>query len=144
MVHDRARSAQAIHSVSTTSVMHIVGEVDAASAPAIGRQARRVCWSAPQTLLVDLTGVTFFAAAGLSLLVDIHRQTQLTETALYLIAPPRVMRLLRITGLAKMFRTQDRAVAAEIPAAGAGRPPVTPAPPSDADAGKGLLRLVSD
>jgi hypothetical protein len=55
----------------------------------------------------------------------------------------------RITGLDKVFRTQDTvrqptAVAGEPPAGDSGRQPVAPAPSSDLEDRKGLLRLVSD
>jgi anti-sigma B factor antagonist len=157
MVNNRTLSSQARRAVAATSVirgeyivvLRVVGELDVVSAPAIGREARRVCWSVPTTLLVDLTGGTFFGAAGLTLLVDVHRQTQLAGTELYLVAPQRIVRLLRITGLTQVFRTLDTvneatASACESPADDSDQQLVAPAPPSDIDTRKGLLRLVSD
>src|ERR1041384_766047 len=153
MVHHRTPSSPGRQSLATTGVTrgdHIVvlcvaGEVDGDSAPPIYRAARRVCWSVPPTLLVDLTGVTFFGAAGLTLLTDIHRQARVAGTVLYLVAPPRIVHLLRITGLNRTFPTHDtvshtKAAARQNLAGLTARPAAPPALNSDVDTYEGLLR----
>ncbi|ALG06985.1 STAS domain-containing protein [Kibdelosporangium phytohabitans] len=99
-----------------TSVLRVVGDVTIESVPIVDLRVRRVCRSDPGALLVDLTGVSFFGAAGLTLLLDIHRRTQLADTTLLLVAPSHIVRLLRITGLEPVFQIHDtvrHAVAAD-------------------------------
>lgn len=160
MVHNGMPSSRAGRAVASASVIrgkHVVvvcvaGEVDVVSAPAIVRVARRACWSTPAILIVDLTEVIFFGAAGLTLLVDVHRQTQLAGTTLYLVAPSWVARLLRITGLDQVFAAHDPAHHAgrqvsptvlESPSDDTGQRLAPPTLSSAVDDRRPLLRLVS-
>ncbi|GAB3886941.1 STAS domain-containing protein [Kibdelosporangium lantanae] len=117
-------------------VLHVRGEIDIDTAPAVADEAANLHTSAP-TLVLDLSGVTFCGAVGLRTLLDIQHRTQLAGTTLLLVAPPPIVRLLTLTDLAHVFQTHytlDQALAA------AGGPPEqpghlhsVPAPRSDVD-----------
>ena len=71
---------------------------------AASRAARRGC----RRILIDLNGVTMTDAAGLGLLVSVHRRTAITSTALCLVrVPRRLQQLLTITGLSEVFAIFD-------------------------------------
>jgi anti-sigma B factor antagonist len=155
MIHNRRLSPRKRESVVLTSetggehsiVMSIAGDIDAVTAPVVDLEVRRLCRSAAPTLVVDLNGVTFLGAAGLSLLIDAYRQTQLAEIALRLVAPSRIVRLLDITGLAQMFSLHDSVpealeAANDSPVDEPGRHLAAPLPRSNADARKSVLRSV--
>ncbi len=96
-------------------VMEVNGEIDIDSAPVIDRDIRRACQSAPAALVIDLSGVTFCGAAGLSLLLGLHRRTRLAGTTLSLIIPPSIGGPLETTGLGQLvptYETVNQAVAA--------------------------------
>ncbi|ALG06286.1 STAS domain-containing protein [Kibdelosporangium phytohabitans] len=117
MIHHRMSFRPGRPTVTVTSetrgedtvVLRVIGEVTVESAPVVDLEVRRVCRSSPTVpvLLVDLTDVTFFGAAALTMLLDAHRRTQLAGAALSLVAPPRIVRLLGITGLAQVFSVHD-------------------------------------
>ncbi|ONI91883.1 hypothetical protein ALI144C_00430 [Actinosynnema sp. ALI-1.44] len=130
-------------------VLRVLGEVTTESTPTIDLDVRRVCRSDPTVLLVDLTGVTFFGAAGLTLLLDIYRRTELSGTALSLVASPRIVRLLVITDLARIFDVRGtlrhavnaaRDVLANVP----WQDLAAATPPSGAGSRRRLLRPVPD
>jgi anti-anti-sigma factor len=84
---------------STTTLITVAGEVDAATAPQLADALRpRLTYDA--TVLVDLFGVTFLSAAGLHVLVEAHWSAQAGGGTLNLITGPRcVDRALALTGL---------------------------------------------
>lgn len=55
----------------STEVCTAVGEIDIATAPDFQQQLRAALSRAPHYLLIDLTQVTFFGAAGVSCLHDL-------------------------------------------------------------------------
>ncbi|WP_054814485.1 STAS domain-containing protein [Nocardia arizonensis] len=97
--------------VRSTAVLMVTGEVDVASAPRLQAAVEEALREQPPVLVVDLSGVSFFGSAGLSVLLVA------TETApaggLRVVASDQVRRPIEVTGLDKLlavFDTVDRAV----------------------------------
>ncbi len=81
------------------------GEVDMRSAPLLADALHAACEAAaPRTpLVVDLSGIRFFAGAGLTLLLTTRRRCQERQVPLVVVAPASVLRPLRLTGLDGLF-----------------------------------------
>ncbi|MDQ7802808.1 STAS domain-containing protein [Amycolatopsis sp. A133] len=73
-----------------TAVLHVDGALDLALAPELRRLAERAARLRPELLVIDLTGVTFLASAGMAELVRAHRGPAAS-------APLRVVATGRIT-----------------------------------------------
>lgn len=83
------------------TVVTVRGEVDLLTAPLL---RDRLLPLMRDTVIIDLAGVTFFAAAGLTVLVEARRTAEAAGIRLSLVAPTRQVLLpLTITGLAGMF-----------------------------------------
>jgi anti-sigma B factor antagonist len=83
----------------TTTLISVAGEIDAGTAPQLA-EALQPHLTTRETVLVDLSAVTFLSAAGLHVLVDAHWSTQASGGAVKLITGPRcVDRVLALTGL---------------------------------------------
>jgi anti-sigma B factor antagonist len=89
-------------------VVEVTGEVDAYTAPALEvclqSQARQ---RGLRLLVVDLSGVTFLGAAGVTVLARAHRRC-LARGAVLVVRTGgrrRVLRLLQLTGLARLVPT---------------------------------------
>jgi anti-sigma B factor antagonist len=86
-----------------TTMITVVGEVDAATAPQLAETIRPHLTSYA-IVLVDLSGVTFLSAAGLHVLVDAHWSARSAGGTVQLITGPRcVDRVLALTGLDKVL-----------------------------------------
>lgn len=57
-----------------TVVLAVTGDIDILTAPKLDEAAQQALEDSPRALVLDLTGVTFLASAGLSVLV--HTQNQ--------------------------------------------------------------------
>lgn len=81
-------------------VIHVSGEVDIVAAPTlrhcIDEQLCKV-----RSLVLDLTGTSFFGAAGLSVLVHAADRARQHEVSWALICPHAVLRPLTVTGLSE-------------------------------------------
>lgn len=91
--------------------LHLDGELDLASAPTWLARARRLHDDAPfPCLVVDLESVTFADARGLGLLIGLRNDATAAGRQFRVVnLPPRVHRLLDVTGLATTFPdTADR------------------------------------
>ncbi|MEO6086352.1 MAG: STAS domain-containing protein [Umezawaea sp.] len=83
--------------VTGASVVEISGDVDAGTAPGLRRQLLRL---PPHNVALDLSGVTFLGAAGLTVLLRARYRIHLGGGTLCLVAvPPAVRRLITMTGL---------------------------------------------
>jgi anti-sigma B factor antagonist len=81
-------------------ILRMAGELDLATADTTAAQARAALASRTRLLLLDLTGLAFCDARGLSALVRIANHADKTGCRYGLIAPqPLVARILRITHL---------------------------------------------
>jgi anti-anti-sigma factor len=108
-------AAQAVPgSRARIEVVRAPGELDLATADALAAQG---CAAAARAgvLLLDLTGVSFCDARGLSALVRIANQADRAGCRLALIAPPppvaRLLRLCRLDRRLPVFATAGHAVA---------------------------------
>ncbi|MEV6642634.1 STAS domain-containing protein [Amycolatopsis sp. NPDC051371] len=72
---DAASSAGAValEDRNGTAVLRVDGALDLALAPKLRRLAERAARLEPTVLVIDLTGVTFLASAGMAELVRAHR-----------------------------------------------------------------------
>ena len=97
-----ARPAEVAIRTGTAVVVRAVGDIDHASAPVLAAALRAGCVAVrrPHPLVVDLTGVRLFSAAGLALLATTKRQCHERGVPLRVVATHRgVLRPLRITGM---------------------------------------------
>ncbi len=85
---------------SAPTTIHLSGEIDAFSSPALRRRLVDVLTSSRSLLILDLSGVSFCDASGLAVLVGIQHRAQPMGITLALAAPrPFMSKLLHITGL---------------------------------------------
>jgi len=83
------------------AVVRLTGEIDAESAPAVST-ALELLLGVKSHVIVSLGGVTFMDSSGLS--VFVAAQQQVGDGRLTLVeVPPRIMRLLELTGLNLVF-----------------------------------------
>jgi anti-anti-sigma factor len=83
-----------------TVIVNVAGEVDAATAPEVGRVLDAVWASAPSVVVLDLSLVSFLGTAGLAELQDAADRADADRVTLRLVGGPRpVERALRIAGL---------------------------------------------
>jgi anti-anti-sigma factor len=90
------------------AVVTVSGEIDMSSAPEWDHRMRRLQLDGPPTsLVIDLAGVTFMDAQGLSVLVRAVNRAREHDLPPPLLAAPsaRVVRLLEITGLNRVLAT---------------------------------------
>jgi anti-sigma B factor antagonist len=83
-------------------VVHALGEVDMATRKLLDLQLQAAESQVvpPAPVVLDLTGVTFLASVGLSLLVEHHERCAESGSRLVLVANDRVvLRPMQITGL---------------------------------------------
>jgi anti-anti-sigma factor len=96
-----------------TQILAVRGELDVATADSLYRHGQAAIGRHARTLLLDLTGLSFCDARGLSALVQIANDAEAAGCRLGLIAPrPLVAKMLRISGLHKRlpaFATSDEA-----------------------------------
>jgi anti-sigma B factor antagonist len=85
-------------------VLAVSGELDVASAPMLRAQIKFALGGRPARLVLDLAGLRFCDAAGLSALVMARKAATRDGASLALAAVPRpVTRLLKITGMNRML-----------------------------------------
>ncbi|SEG73148.1 anti-sigma B factor antagonist [Thermomonospora echinospora] len=90
--------------LAARTVVAIEGELDIASAAALREKLFAEFRRARAAVVLDLSGVSFCDAAGLSVLVAARRRARLLGLSLSLAAPrPSMSRLLQITGLQRSF-----------------------------------------
>ncbi|MGW7200857.1 STAS domain-containing protein [Streptomyces chryseus] len=72
------------HWHGNTVLLRLTGELDLATAPLMHRAATTALARRPQTLYLDLTGLTFCDGTGLRALNHLTHQTHTTHTNLHL------------------------------------------------------------
>ncbi|MEU0490583.1 STAS domain-containing protein [Nocardiopsis sp. NPDC006139] len=101
-VHVSHRGAVSWRRNPRGTLVRISGDIDLVTAP--GYRTRlfevlRARGDSGDRVVVDLSGVTFFGAAGLSLLAEVRARAERAGTDLRLAAPPdRITRLIELTG----------------------------------------------
>ena len=108
-------TAVAVERIGPTTLIHVKGEVDMAAEGLLRRHLSEVVDEEPATIVLDLTGVTFFASAGLHVLVDVGHGAAARGVTLLVVADSRiVLRPMQITGvdqLVTVLGSVDQALA---------------------------------
>lgn len=90
-------------------VITVAGELDLATRPDLSAFTQDVVDVRPGTVIIDLAGVTFIDACGLSALIAVKRYAREHDTPLLLAgAPPVVLKLLKLTNLDASFTVISR------------------------------------
>jgi anti-anti-sigma factor len=93
-------AAVAVEHIGSVAVLHVTGEVDMEAEPMLRESLAAALAPAPAALVVDLTGVTFFASAGLHVLVDLQHDMTARSLEMRVVADSRiVLRPMAITGV---------------------------------------------
>ncbi|WP_280493384.1 STAS domain-containing protein [Nocardia asiatica] len=86
------------------TMLMVAGDIDVATAPRLRAELAGAYLRRAATLVLDLSPVTFLAAAGLSVLVEAHTEAARARRRIVLITTVRpVDRAIEITGLADRF-----------------------------------------
>ena len=86
------------------SVVYVSGELDAYTAARLRESLAGLMSAGARQIVVDLTELSFVAASGLGVLVGASKRLQRDKGKLLLrAAPPRVNKLIEITGLDAML-----------------------------------------
>lgn len=89
-------------------VVDVSGELDVTSVARVREQLHEALSARPGRLVVDLTGCPFVDACALTMLLDVHRRAWRAGGVLTLRGcSPRVLRLLSLTGLRRVFDLAD-------------------------------------
>ncbi|MFI6597363.1 STAS domain-containing protein [Nonomuraea sp. NPDC050536] len=97
-VIDTAPPGRVGSSIPTT--VHLSGEIDIFTCPALRRQLLHTLHQCTSLLIVDLSEVTFCDAGGLAVMVGIQHRARAQGITFVLTGPrPFMSRLLHITGL---------------------------------------------
>jgi anti-sigma B factor antagonist len=109
-------------------ILTVQGELDLATADILYLRARAAINRHARLLLLDLTGVSFCDARGLSAFVRIANDADAAGCRYGLVTPPpNVARILRITGLDNrlhVFASIDQTDTGRTPEHSAGNPPL--------------------
>jgi anti-sigma B factor antagonist len=96
-----------------TQILSVRGELDLATADGLYRLGRAAIGCHARLLLLDLAGLSFCDASGLSAFVRIANEAQAAGCSYGLVGPqPLVVKMLRITGLnarLPVFATMEEA-----------------------------------
>ncbi len=85
----------------TTHVVAPYGEIDALTAPRLGRRLLDLAEEGKRKLVVDLSEVTFMDSTGISVILNSVRHLATRHGSLVLVCPTqRILRPFEITGLA--------------------------------------------
>lgn len=90
--------------VAAAPVLRVFGDLDAPRVARFRAQIEDCLSERPEQIVVDLTGCPFVDATALAMLLEVHRQACRLGTVLTLRGcVPRVLRLLSLTGLRRVF-----------------------------------------
>lgn len=85
-------------------VVEVVGDLDLAAVPRVRETLHDALSVRPGQLVVDLSRCGFVDASALAMLLDVHRRAWRAGGVLTLRGcSPRVLRLLSLTGLSRVF-----------------------------------------
>ncbi|MFQ6396465.1 STAS domain-containing protein [Nocardia sp. KC 131] len=94
------------------TMIEVTGEIDLCTAPSLRENLVRAFGFQSTTVVVDLSPVTFFAAAGVTALIEMLAEAEKSARRVFLIANGRVGRVLQITGLPANLHCADSLAAA--------------------------------
>jgi anti-sigma B factor antagonist len=102
------------HDDGEAVVLAAAGIVDMAAAPALADQVGAILRRRPSTLVIDFTGVTFLATAGMSVLMEADRKCKELSIPFRVVAygpiTSKPMELLGIDDLLDIYPTVDDAL----------------------------------
>jgi anti-sigma B factor antagonist len=91
-----------------STILVAAGEIDRDSRGELRRSADEAMRAGCHRLVLDLGGVTFCDSSGLSLFIDLHRETRRQDGWIRLTAvPPHLQEMLRVTRLDEMLDVRD-------------------------------------
>jgi anti-sigma B factor antagonist len=97
-------TAVRLERVGPAALIHVKGEVDMAAEASLRRHIDEAMADEPAAVVLDLTGVTFFASAGLHILVDLQHDATARGVTLHVVADSRiVLRPMEITGVDQLI-----------------------------------------
>jgi len=103
----------ATRDVEGTTVIAVGGEIDVYTAPRLRDRITELVAAGSYHLVVDLTDVDFLDSTGLGVLVGGLKKVRAHDGGLRLACPQeRLLKIFRITGLAKVFDIYDTVEAA--------------------------------
>jgi anti-sigma B factor antagonist len=86
-------------------IVHVIGEVDMATAPELRRALVAASAGRPPAIVVDLTAVGFLDSSGIGVLAGAYRQLQAHGGQLHVAtSSPLIVRLFEITHTDRAFR----------------------------------------
>ena len=89
-------------------IVEVVDDLDLASVARVRETLHDALSVRPEQLVVDLRDCSFVDASALAMLLDVHRRACRTGGVLTLRGcSPRVLRLLSLTGLRRVFDVED-------------------------------------
>ncbi|HEV7908529.1 MAG TPA: STAS domain-containing protein [Pseudonocardiaceae bacterium] len=107
-------------------VLRIAGEVDLLTSGAVGRRCAAILKERPAAFVLDLTGVTFLGAIGMSELVEAHDQSVTVGTVFAVVVSSRcVLHTLTIVGLDELLTLRATVADALCPGVAGGSSPTT-------------------
>jgi anti-sigma B factor antagonist len=93
-------------------IVHVVGEVDIATAPRLRADIDAAFASGARELRIDLSATTFIDSSALHVLVDAARRAREVDRDLTIACPPgNIRRVIDIAGVAELLPLTDEAMA---------------------------------
>jgi anti-sigma B factor antagonist len=90
------------------TIIEVAGEIDVYTAPKLRDRIADLVASGHHDLVIDLEGVEFLDSTGLGVLVGGLKRVRTQDGSLQLICTQeRLLKIFRITGLAKVFAIHD-------------------------------------
>ena len=94
----------AVDTMGPVVVIHVSGEIDMSSRDAVERVLTRTVDGRPDSVVIDLSDVTFFGSSGLQMLAETRARAAASEVPLRLVASSRkVLRPLELAGMTAVF-----------------------------------------
>jgi len=101
------------HEADGTTVVAVGGEIDVYTAPRLRDKFTELVAAGSYDIIVDMQNVEFLDSTGLGVLVGGLKKVRAHEGSLDLVCTQdRLLKIFRITGLAKVFVIHDSAEAA--------------------------------
>lgn len=107
---DTMSTSVATHDGAT--VLTVSGEVDLATASALETAIEGILAAKPTALIIDLSGVSFLASAGMAALVAAHQRAGEATTIAVVAEGPATSRQLKMTSLDQVFALHSTLAAA--------------------------------
>lgn len=98
----------ATHEVDERTIVAVGGEIDVYSAPKLRDMITELVGAGVYDIVIDMEGVEFLDSTGLGVLVGGLKKVRAHDGSLQLVCnQDRLLKIFRITGLAKVFVIHD-------------------------------------